>query len=329
MDQALLDLLLRASEPLTEQTLTAQLDLTPAQVRGALRALTDAGCALDAPLGRGIRLRRTGIAVWADYLQWRDAQSGRGDPARRIEVYRSTASTQDVARRMVTAYGRDADGALAVADEQTAGRGRLGRRWLAPPGACLTFTRAMVSAAGAALPSIDHIMLSSAVAVAQAVEAMIAPSQQRVGIKWPNDIIIDGGKIAGILVETFTHREQRAALIGIGINCDLPAGALQADVGPVTSLAALGCEADRLLLLAAVTAELDRLLAQSDVEQLAAAWRARSTLLEHRVTIAHDGREHLGTVVDIDPHEGLILRTDYGQMLHLPAATSTIVRVAR
>ena len=324
IDAAVIDVLTRAAAPMREQTLATLAGRTPAQVRSALAGLDGAGCTFDSTPSLGLRLRRTGIGAWADYLQWRDAQ--RNTRPRRIEVYRSTASTQDVARRMVAAFGPDADGALAVADEQTAGRGRLGRRWHAPSGACLTFTRVIVSGADQALPTIDRIMLSSAVAVAQSVEALIAPRRDRVGIKWPNDIVVDGRKLAGILIETLPAL--RSAIIGIGVNVTLAESDVPDELKPrATSLAMLGCKVDRLVVLSHLVRALDAALhSNTDAAWLIRQWRQFNIFSSDQpVTFRHNGDTFRASVIDLDATEGLIVRTESGTITRLPAASTSVV----
>jgi len=107
----------------------------------------------------------------------------------------------------------DAQPCLLVAEHQTNGRGRLGRSWQASPMASLTFSLALPLAA------LDWSGLSLAVGVALA-DALDPPGAgaPRIGLKWPNDLWLDGRKLGGILIETLAVGDQRMAIIGIGLN---------------------------------------------------------------------------------------------------------------
>jgi BirA family biotin operon repressor/biotin-[acetyl-CoA-carboxylase] ligase len=125
----------------------------------------------------------------------------------------STASTNDDARD--AARGGAASGYTIVADTQTAGRGRRGRTWISPPGENLYLSvvaRPRLSAERSAL-----ITLAAGLAVRDAVVQHIEP--ERVTIKWPNDVRVDGRKVAGVLVEGAVRgAELSYAIIGIGVN---------------------------------------------------------------------------------------------------------------
>lgn len=324
IDPALLDVLLRQPEPVTIETLSLRIKKTTRQVHHELDRLRDNDCRLDEHPQRGVALRRCGLGTWADYLRW----SCREHPQRNIEVYRQTTSTQDAARRIAESRGKTSDGSVAVADEQTAGRGRLGRRWLAPPGTAVTFSRVCI--VDRSRLSIDRLMLAATVAVARAVEPWVQPKQ--VQVRWPNDLLIDGKKTVGILVETFpllTDISTMAAVIGVGINVSLDPKQFATQspelVNQVTSLAAHGRPVDRLLVLASTLQHLDRCLAETDLGSLVAAWRDRCPMLTKQVSLRSDGRTVRGQVVDLDPSAGLIVRTDAGTLVHLPAATTSLL----
>ncbi len=169
----------------------------------------------------------------------------RGRLGRPYEHLGTTPSTQLL-------LGPDApEGALVTAEEQTAGRGRLGRRWLAPTGTsllCSLQLRPPVSPER--LPELTGV---AARACADAIAALTGLEPE---LKFPNDVLLDGRKVAGVLAEA---REERVVL-GMGINVNVPPDALPADVGrPATSLLAeTGSELDRAELLVEVLESLER-----------------------------------------------------------------------
>jgi BirA family biotin operon repressor/biotin-[acetyl-CoA-carboxylase] ligase len=156
----------------------------------------------------------------------------------------STASTQ------LLLEPEAPEGALVVADEQTAGRGRLGRRWFAPAGTSLLCSLQLVpEAPGERLPELTVV---AARACAEAIEATSGVVTE---LKFPNDLLVDGRKVAGILAEA---REDRVVL-GLGVNVNIPEAALPTEVDrPATSLLVeTGRELDRADLLVELLARLE------------------------------------------------------------------------
>ncbi len=143
------------------------------------------------------------------------------------------------------------EGAVAVADEQTEGRGRLGRRWEAAPGTsvlCSVQLRPPVDAA-----RFPELTVVGAEACAEAIRTVTGVEP---ALKDPNDVLIDGRKVAGILGESAEGR----VVLGIGVNANIPAGELPAEVRmPATSLLIeTGAPVDRVALLVELLAALER-----------------------------------------------------------------------
>jgi BirA family transcriptional regulator, biotin operon repressor / biotin---[acetyl-CoA-carboxylase] ligase len=142
------------------------------------------------------------------------------------------------------------EGAVAAADEQTEGRGRLGRSWHAPPGSSLLFSIVLTPGVPAErLPELS-VVAGEAVAEAIATEADLPAT-----VKHPNDVLIRGRKVAGVLAEAGEGR----VVLGIGINLSQRADELPADAThPATSLALEGAVVDRAALFATVLERLER-----------------------------------------------------------------------
>lgn len=310
----MLDAMLVRPEPVSVATLGRAVGLTTAAAQAAVERLAALGCELDAHPQRGVRLARVSLNCWADYIEPRHA----GRLGRRLIVYERTASTQDIARTLIGADVATAHGAVVAADHQTAGRGRLGRRWMSRPGAQLLLTVIV----GPPVAPVDRVMLATGLAVARCCESL---SGCAMALHWPNDVYADGRKLAGILVE----RAGPATLIGIGLNCDF-AGAAPDVAGTVQpiDLATLGARIDRLAALDRLLDDLHATLMHATDADLADAWRRRAGLLQHRVTVRSDGRELTGRVIDIDPARGLVLELQRGPTVVLPAATTSILDAA-
>ena len=177
-------------------------------------------------------------------------------------------------------------GSVLATGEQTAGRGRRGRAWIAPPGGSLAFSVLWKFGGNAA--ALSGLSLAVGIAVARAVERHGALG---IGLKWPNDLVaLRGGvwcKTGGMLIElTATDGAgsvggatggATGAVIGIGLNLDLGAAAGQIDQ-PVTGLRTLGCAASREALLAEILVQLSDVLpafARAGFAPLAAEWNRR------------------------------------------------------
>ncbi len=220
-------------------------------------------------------------------------------------------STNDVAGLLAAAGV--AEGALVVADRQSAGRGRLGRPWVSPHGGlwCSVLLR---PARG---PSRGLLSLAVGVAVAEAAEAAC---DVRAGLKWPNDVLVEGRKVAGVLLEAAGG----AVIVGVGVNVIIPAGALRADIGPAaTSLhLASGRPVDRDRVLAAL---LDRLTAWYEAwgaggGQVLEAWRRRDVTAGRRAVVSMPGETLEGVAEGIDGDGALRLRLSTGEVRRVMAA---------
>ena len=219
--------------------------------------------------------------------------------------HRRTDSTNDRARELVLAGAES--GTFVTAEEQTAGRGRRGRRWSAPPGAAL-----LCSAILRPLEA-RHTMLPLAVpvAVCEAAESL-APVECLV--KWPNDVWLRERKLAGVLIEA---RPPEWAVIGVGLNLAVADDEFPDDLRwPATSLGH-GVGADRAL--AALRESLGRWVA-AEPDEVASAFALRDALRGRHVAWQGAGgadRDGLGTASGIDERGNLIIETASGDRVTL------------
>jgi BirA family transcriptional regulator, biotin operon repressor / biotin---[acetyl-CoA-carboxylase] ligase len=214
-----------------------------------------------------------------------------------------TGSTNDDARSLA-ASGAPA-GTVVLAEEQTAGRGRQGRTWVAPRGRALTLS-VVVRAAGEALALLP---LTAAVAVCEACELA---TEVRCAVKWPNDVWIEGRKVAGILIES--RPQEGWAVIGVGLNVETTREELGPDLrDSATSLSiATGAEVAREAVLDSLLERLADRLAMAR-EQLLPAYRERDALYGH--AIAWDaGTERVeGEAAGVDEEGNLVVFTTDGE----------------
>lgn len=162
-----------------------------------------------------------------------------------VRVVATTGSTNhDVS---ALARGGAGEGLVLVSGEQTAGRGRLDRSWVSPPGASIAMSLLLKPLP--AFPQWGWLSLLAGMAVASAVEDL-APDPTDVTLKWPNDVLLRGDKLCGILSERIEHADGARAVVGIGINVSLTRD--QLPVPAATSLALAGLPTDRDVIVAGV-----------------------------------------------------------------------------
>jgi len=252
--------------------------------------------------------------------------------------YRSTvSSTNDVARQLGASGAPEAT--LVIADGQTAGRGRLGREWYSPPGSAIAVSLLLRPRFS---PSLAYrlTMLAGLVA-AEAVEQVTG---LRVGLKWPNDVVIEQEarrkaqdtrgkrqdapilKLGGILTETsISGQDIEYAVIGLGLNINVDLST-RPDLPQATSLMMhLGHEVDRLEILRALVERFAVRYAILDRdERLLADWSARLTTLGRQIIARRGDESFAGLAEGVDESGALLIRTDDGTLCHVDVADVTL-----
>ncbi len=223
---------------------------------------------------------------------------------RAIEFHVSLGSTQDRARELAAS---GATRGIVVADEQRAGQGTRGRTWHAPKGTSLLASWIVRPAPAA--PALFAAL--AGVAIARAFDAL---GREGALLEWPNDVHLEGRKVAGALAHATSDSEGGVLVLGIGINVHQRIEDFPVELRDrATSLAIARGPVDRLALLARVTSELDRI--ESDDERVAALseWRRRSTLLGKMVEVRVAERPPLrGVAAEIADDGALVVRTASG-----------------
>ncbi|WP_294178020.1 biotin--[acetyl-CoA-carboxylase] ligase [uncultured Schumannella sp.] len=228
------------------------------------------------------------------------------------------------------------DGTVLMTDTQTAGRGRLDRSWVAPPGAALAISVYLRprDSAGAVLglDRFSWIPLAAGVAMRQALAAALP--RVEVGLKWPNDVLVDGRKLCGILAELVPSGD--AAVLGLGLNTTMTTA--QLPVPTATSLAVLGVEVDDRLLddlvaeylrgLRALVEDYARVGGDAEASGLADRAREACSTLGRAVRVELPGDDVLeGTAVGLDSAGRLrIAPADGGAVVAVAAGDVTHVR---
>lgn len=209
-----------------------------------------------------------------------------------IDVVGSTGSTNaDMAALARAGAGA---GQVLVAGEQTAGRGRLDRSWVSPPGSSVAIS--MLLQPAPEFPRWGWLSLLTGIAMASAL-ADIAPDPSLVQLKWPNDVLVNGGKVCGILSERVEHPTGARAVVGVGLNLEL--GREDLPVPTATSLSLEGFPVDRNHVVAGFLTHMERYYARwQKCGSLEEEYRGRCSSIgaELTITVAPDvvvrGRGH-------------------------------------
>ena len=260
-----------------------------------------------------------------DVVRVRHDLVGPGRPLTRLDVVETTGSTNtDLLARH--SAGEDIDGAVLIAEHQSAGRGRNGRAWSTPPRSQIALS---VGIAARDVPTTawGWVPLLTGVAVVDAVRATTGVDAN---LKWPNDVLVGEGKLAGILAEVAAP--DPVIVVGLGLNVTLTAE--EAPDPRATSLLMLGSTMlDRSALLGAVLAELtvriDRWRSAGGPDAtLVADYRRRSVTLGTRVRALLPGdREIIGVAADLDVSGQLSIDTG-AQTVTVSAGDITHLRPA-
>jgi BirA family biotin operon repressor/biotin-[acetyl-CoA-carboxylase] ligase len=233
---------------------------------------------------------------------------------RRVIVREQVASTMDEVDALAVAG--EEEGLVVVAEEQTAGRGRAGRSWHAPPGTCLLCS--ILLRPTVPPDRLTALPLLFGAAVAEAIEA-VAPVTCR--LKWPNDVWINGRKVAGILITArCAGRTVSHATLGIGINVNVPAAALPPGASSLLGWTGQGTE--RAELLEILLSRCDRVYHDFCANQGRVSldsWRARAALLGETVQVQNGIELITGVFEGVSDDGALLIREEGGEIRRIVA----------
>jgi BirA family transcriptional regulator, biotin operon repressor / biotin---[acetyl-CoA-carboxylase] ligase len=297
------------------EAVARKLGRSRASLSEALKRAPEMGLDLFSIPGKGYRLARP--------LEFLDAAAigqalARAGSRVRVEVVDETDSTSS--QLMQRALGGSPSGTCLAAEWQSAGRGRRGRGWVGALGGSLTFSLLWRFERGAG--HLGGLSLVAGLAAARTFESLGVP---RVQVKWPNDIVVDLRKLAGLLVETSGDLNgPSVAVIGIGVNYRLGERTLERIDQPVVDVAGLAATLpSRATLLATMLAGLEGALSTFDREGFAPfrdAWRERHAYHGRAVRVQSAGEAaYDAEVTDVAPDGALVVRAQ-GRTLALASA---------
>ena len=294
---------LLAGGAVSGETLARELGVTRAAVWKQIESLREAGFAIESAGRSGYRLVSCPDSLLPDFVRHGLSTGWAGCE---IEHYDSLPSTNRLARKRA-AEGAP-EGLLILAEEQTEGRGRRGRGWITPPGEAIAMSLLLRPSSH---PSrVAALSLLTALATAEAIEeATGLPAR----VKWPNDIVIRGRKVVGILLEMDADEESvRSVVCGVGINVhqrDFPEE-LKETASSLDLLS--GRTQSRAAVVRAFLARMEADLRLSGTEAFLSAYRARSATIGAEVRVISPEESFTGRARDVTESGSLLVETESG-----------------
>lgn len=235
---------------------------------------------------------------------------------KKVLLFNSTSSTQLIAGEY--AKNPKNDGIAIFAEEQTQGRGRAGREWLSQAYESILCSVLLIE------PSSTEILsLACAVAVSEAIDRNVCQ------IKWPNDVVLNGRKVAGILLESRRNNGTISYILGVGINCHQKESTFPKHLRQRATSIDIESNSfcDRNTLAKRLLTSMDYWLekAKNNSQLITQKWRELSIQLHHRVKLLYNGREFNGNCIGLDPQKGLIVQLDSGAISMFDALHTSII----
>jgi len=301
--------------------LSQRLHVSRAAIWARIEDLRSLGYDIEASPHRGYRLLSAPDALHADDLLSRLGKTR--VIGRDIRVFQETTSTNDVIEKLA----RDGvkEGVVVFAESQTRGRGRLGRKWMSPAKYGLWFS--VLLRPDLRPQDTTRLTVASATALRRAIQAQTGLKPE---IKWPNDILIQGRKVAGVLTELSAELDHvKYVILGIGVDVNQGSGDFPAELRKLaTSLKAeSGKPVARPELAVAILRELDQDYARIGSGQFAALadeWEAHGTTIGQEVTIRTGDRQIRGRAESLGEDGALLLRTEHGHLERIVGGDVTL-----
>lgn len=290
-------------EYVSGESISRQLSLTRAAIWKQIQSLRKAGYEIDAQTKKGYRLvkKPLGLDEWAFQQELRTKILGR-----QARIYDELPSTNDQAKEEIRSGVPN--GLVIMAKRQTEGRGRLQRKWESPAGG---LWMSVVLQPNLSLADASKLTLGTGIAV---VDALWDLYGLRVGIKWPNDLVYEGKKLAGILGEVVGEwSEIQTMVLGIGLNVNIPREQLSGGISATTIQEILGYTVNLNVLAARLLERLEQEVHSLEAKEFASLkqrWQERALGLGQEVMVIRAGQEFRGIFSGITDNGELILHKE-------------------
>ena len=312
----------RKGEWVSGEQLSNKLEISRTAVWKHIHKLRDKGYVIESSTKKGYRLQEVSDFLLADEI--REGLNTQIFAQRDILHYEETDSTNIRAKDLADRGAPE--GTLVVAEKQTRGKGRRGRTWFSPAGGGIyasLILRPVISPGEA-----PRITLMTAVAVAEALLALIPLVFK---IKWPNDILVNGKKIAGILTEISTEMDSvDYIVVGLGLNVNTPKKSFTQDIREKATsiLAETGKPFSRTKLVQAYLQRYEvyyEMFQKGEFEPILDRWKELADIIGQLITVDMAGKMYSGKVMDVDNDGVLILRDDQGDLHRIFSGDVTLL----
>ncbi|MBU4389186.1 MAG: biotin--[acetyl-CoA-carboxylase] ligase [Proteobacteria bacterium] len=322
-DQLLLYLKENQGSWVSGELISNNLSVSRAAIWKHIRNLKEEGYVIESASKKGYLLSESSDPITADEI--RQGLCTKVFGKKNIIFLNETDSTNTRAKELA-AQGAP-EGTLVIAEKQTEGRGRRGRSWFSPPGGGIYFSlilRPVISPG-----ETPKITLMTAVVLA---ETLISLMKLKLRIKWPNDILVNGKKLAGILTEISTEMDAvNYIIVGLGLNVNTQFEQFPQDIkGNATSiLIENGKQFPRVKLIQHYLKLYEiyyDMFKNNDFEPIMKRWRELADIIGKQIRVDVIGKTHIGKVVDVDNDGVLILKDDQGRLQRIFSGDVTLAR---
>jgi BirA family transcriptional regulator, biotin operon repressor / biotin---[acetyl-CoA-carboxylase] ligase len=287
------------------EDMASRLGISRAAIWKQVKSLREKGFEIESSTRMGYRLAGNQDILDLDLLR-----SGlmTGYLGREIYLYREVDSTNNAARLIAQ---KCTDGTVILAEIQTAGRGRLDRPWSSPPGG-VWMSLVLKPGIPLSLSRVYRINMAVSVALVRAISGLFGLPAE---IKWPNDILINGRKICGILMEISAEVDRlEYALVGIGLNANVDVSCFPLDWNATSLLKELGQNISRVELIQRILLEIEATYSKMNSDEVFQEWCGASATIGKLVRIASPSGDREGTALALSEDGALCLKTENGTL---------------
>ena len=305
------------------ELISSKLSVSRAAIWKHIQKLKEEGYIIESASKKGYLLSKSSDPITADEI--RQGLSTKVFGKKNIIFLKETDSTNTRAKELA-AQGAP-EGTLVIAEKQTSGRGRRGRNWFSPPGGgiyCSLILRPVLS------PSeTPRITLMTAVVLA---ETLISLMKLKLRIKWPNDILVNGKKLAGILTEISTEMDAvNYIVVGLGMNVNTQLEDLPREIKKTATSILIETKKPfpRVKLIQHYLKLYEKyydMFKKNDFEPIMKRWRKLADIIGKQIKVDVIGKTHTGKVVDVDNDGVLILKDDQGKLQRIFSGDVTMAR---
>ena len=322
-DQLLLYLKENQGSWVSGELISNNLSVSRAAIWKHIRKLKDEGYVIESAPKKGYLLSKASDPITADEIK--EGLCTKVFGKKNIIYLKETDSTNTRAKELA-AQGAP-EGTMVIAEKQTKGRGRRGRNWFSPPGGGIYFSLILRPAISPG--ETPRITLMTAVVLA---ETLISLIKLKLKIKWPNDILVNGKKLAGILTEISTEMDAvNYIIVGLGMNVNTRFEIFPQEIkeNATSILIEKGKQFPRVRLIQNYLKLYEQyydMFKKNNFEPIMKRWRELADIIGKQIRVDVIGKTHIGKVIDVDNDGVLILKDDHGGLQRIFSGDVTLAR---